>query len=805
MKKIINRLFLAMMLSMSLLAACTTEEDAPAPNFPEKVSRIVNIDEEGGNIVTLSISPNQDWVVSIPSSASDYWAILDNEQQVLSTGGPAGNYDVRIICLAAEADLDSHTVDVSMRMGGETRVIATITLAEGEAVFNVYQANIVTDDESGYRHFEAAGETDDFNYVYPAAPLAEGTGVEMLWNQARNGYVSYIKVEANFNWTPDDLGGLVLTSIENNNSNARYRELEIFCSAVNYPAEGNVSYTMKLTSSENPNLSIPVSVPPFEPVLEVGVTVPNDDRSDFMTPDNEDDEYNWVFEDYAASVDMLWRPSVSATEVDAYILVRTNFGFTIADDDKPEWLAIDEPRVIEETSNDYVTETVYHVSVSSENINLQGDAGDFSIMLGDIELGSYNVNYGSMEHKFYVSNVQTFEFDGNGRYSPSTTIGSGSTDAELEIFSTDAVEDLEVHAFSVTNGVYEEMTDDSWIGTAVSLDDNSVGKINTYVATVTTQPNAGAYRQGVVVILPSSVSEGLPSGDLGDVLFENNEIKAEYAGYLVANVRQSEQSADTGIISPIDPDLWKYEMSRFDVLAEDPSGNGLEYAYKITYAAAAAQDEVLNSGRGSVFEVDGRISFRAETTDGTEWVLDETSWLKVEEDENGNYYITMEPYGIEDTELYVFVLDRDGNELAVIDCVYDTQAQITDENIEFYRTQPEGFTLSKLQNGSSEIPSGMGAAAYWLLEYSGTADASVALQGLPQEISSFMVNPWGITWLDVIYTSGLCQIDFNLSEWTEGSTECYINFHNSDNMLPVCIICRATGLGSQTEGDGSAE
>ena len=167
MKKTINRLFLAMMLSMSLLAACTTEEDAPAPNFPEKVSRIVNIDEEGGNIVTLSISPNQDWVVSIPSSASDYWAILDNEQQVLSTGGPAGDYDVRIICLAAEADLDSHTVDVSMRMGGETRVIATITLAEGDAVFNVYQANIVTDDESGYRHFEAAGETDDFNYVYP--------------------------------------------------------------------------------------------------------------------------------------------------------------------------------------------------------------------------------------------------------------------------------------------------------------------------------------------------------------------------------------------------------------------------------------------------------------------------------------------------------------------------------------------------------------------------------------------------------------------------------------------------------------
>ena len=148
MKKIINRLFLAMMLSMSLLAACTTEEDAPAPNFPEKVSRIVNIDEEGGNIVTLSISPNQDWVVSIPSSASDYWAILDNEQQVLSTGGPAGNYDVRIICLAAEADLDSHTVDVSMRMGGETRVIATITLAEGDAVFNVYQANPDSDTSS---------------------------------------------------------------------------------------------------------------------------------------------------------------------------------------------------------------------------------------------------------------------------------------------------------------------------------------------------------------------------------------------------------------------------------------------------------------------------------------------------------------------------------------------------------------------------------------------------------------------------------------------------------------------------------
>ena len=442
MKKTINRLFLAMMLPMSLLAACTTEEDAPAPNFPEKVSRIVNIDEEGGNIVTLSISPNQDWVVSIPSSASDYWAILDNEQQVLSTGGPAGNYDVRIICLAAEADLDSHTVDVSMRMGGETRVIATITLAEGDAVFNVYQANIVTDDESGYRHFEAAGETDDFNYVYPAAPLAEDDMVEMLWNQTRNGYVSYIKVEANFNWSPDDLGGLVLTSIENNNSDARFRELEVFCPSVNYPGADNVSYTMKLTSAENPDLSIQVSVPPFEPVLEVGVTIPNDGRTDFLTSEDEDDIYNWLFEDYSASVDMLWRPSVSATEVDAYVLLKTNFTFSIANTGS-EWLVVDEPRVIEETSNDFVTETVYHVSVPSDDIVLEGGTGAFSINLGEIVLGSYNVNYGSMEHKFYVSNVQTFEFDGNGRYSPSTTGGSMTgAEAEVEFVSTDDADAL---------------------------------------------------------------------------------------------------------------------------------------------------------------------------------------------------------------------------------------------------------------------------------------------------------------------------------------------------------------------------
>ena len=290
MKKLAQRLLPVTLLLAALVTACTTDEGTPAPNFPDPVEDFV----EPNSTYTLHLSPNQEWMVSIPSTASDFWGIRNGEQISYSIGGPAGDVTVEIVCLAEMNDLADHEVEVSMRMGGETRVIATLTLSRGEALLNIVPAKIA-EDSDGHEYFQTPAESTGFLYEY-GDPLAAGAAVPMLWDATRNGYVSYIRVESNFSYgTNIETAGLRLTELQSPSASGRYSEYEVFCSQVNL-GETPVSYSFDITSEVEglEEVAVSVNAPQFVPVLEVRATVPDGDNN-FQTPAGDDSPYNWLY------------------------------------------------------------------------------------------------------------------------------------------------------------------------------------------------------------------------------------------------------------------------------------------------------------------------------------------------------------------------------------------------------------------------------------------------------------------------------------------------------------------------------
>lgn len=815
MKKVFIAVISMMAVAVLLPAACTKTEEAPEPNFPEARTLWIDLDE--GNTVTLSLNPNQAWTVSIPASSSDYWAIQNGAQRTLSIGGAAGNVAVQIVCLASEQDLEDHSVEVSMKMNGESRVIATITLAAGEPVFNVRPAEIMPADVDGYETFVTAEAGSGFNYEY-SEPLEGDSPVKMLWNRQRNGYVAYIQVESNFSWSPENLGGLSLTELDNTNRDPRFRELEIFCKELNYPSDAARIYTLSLTSGVESfsSISIPVSVPVFTPVLKVRKAVTDETGRNFEIPEGTDSPYSWLFDETdlaqtSGTVDLIWRPEASTTEVDSYILVRSNFSFTIEGED---WLTVDEPTVVEEMSNDYETESVYHLSVDSEGLETldpDGDNGEFTIVSGPYSSGKFSLSTPDVTGVFYVENAPLFEFDGAGKYTPSTTGGTTT--------STKATVDITSYGMPVLmefvlgeNGKYTaDQNAGGWIESSIEQKVGSAGVLLQYTVTVNVQPQPedGQYRQGALMVFPESVYKSLPSSDPASVLFdENGNVRAEYSSYLAANIKQEEYRVDTGIISPVDEDYWLYENAKFEVLSEDPTGNGIGNCYKITYASPVEDGTILNSGGSLQIDVAARISeIRAVNAAGEPVTLDSSYWLQIHEvemvygDEIGTHYITMAPYGVEDPELYLIFVDNNGNNISVIQCVYDSSAQISGISLSLAQAY-DGITLAGLPVGSPDIPDGMGAGSYWLMEYDGVSESvSVNISGIPMDVTSITVNPWGISWLKAsLNTGGRCTFNIDMSAYSDGqATESYVLFYDSDNMIPVCIICR---IPSDSAGNG---
>ena len=804
MKKLSERLLAVAAFSVLLLAACTPEEGTVEPNFPAPVEDWV----EPNSSYTLHISPNQPWVVSIPSEASDYWAIVDGQQHVLSVRGNAGtDLTVEIICLATEQDLAKHTVEVSMEMGGQTQVIAKLGLASMNSLLHIRPAVIAREEGNpDHQYFQTPTTETGFTYDYVQDTLATDETLPMLWNAARNGYVSYIQVESNFSYGTSVESGVRITEIQSPSSSSRYSEYEVFCSAVNLASGANTDHFFTITTDATEtygDIRVTLSLPQFVPVLEVRQAVVDGDN--FQIPEGDDSPYQWVYdtnplvpadEAEPSTIAMIWRPTAVIEEVDSYILVRSNFSFTpVAGDD---WLSISEGTVVEETSDTYETETYYRVYVASTDLDITGGNTTLKINFGgsgdDIYSETFNVFSPNVSDAFYVTTVPSFSFDASGEYIQEEM--TSGTSAQTEVTSASAVHVVE---FSLDNGNYVEDAEGEagWINSE-SRAVSSTG-IRETVITVNVSLNDGTARSGIIMAFPQNVWDELKGQDLSGILFSDTSngdvVASEYSRYVVANISQN---APDGLVAPYMPEWWESASSSFEMLSSDDpvygEGYDLDESYLITYTY---EDLDVNPtiGRDSEFDINFEHTTVTVLDENFQPFAADMQWIQLREGSDGRYYVEVTPElgldsGAQNETIHRtgYVIISGAENTVAIKVVYDNGGSGEDGIVlEFNNSLTSwnvGWTLTEL-HGDDMIPAGIPSC--WLLEYNGNSNISLAVfDGLPaggtwEENTDY---PWIIA---EDPQGGMCMIEIS---GAENGAEGYLRYMDAGGNYICSVVVR---------------
>lgn len=185
-KNNISGFFAALVMGSALFAASCEKpsEETPVPEFPQLIEKTV----APGESVTIPVQANMDWEISVPENGLQWFWIQDGAFQLYRLSGKAGEAEV-VIGVSATEEFDNDRVcEVTMKMGGESKVIARLVRPSKEKHLTVYAA-VVADGEVQFN------ETGD-SYLYETE---EAESVDMIWTGSE--FRLPIKVESNYNWS----------------------------------------------------------------------------------------------------------------------------------------------------------------------------------------------------------------------------------------------------------------------------------------------------------------------------------------------------------------------------------------------------------------------------------------------------------------------------------------------------------------------------------------------------------------------------------------------------------------------------
>lgn len=187
-----------------LLSSCSKDEGtdeggSATPVFPDLVTKTIL---EGESSCEVTFTPNMDWTVSIPTDDNEiveWFKLSDGVMPDYSISGKASATPVTIQVLAIKSAVfdESPVCEVSLTMGGETRVIAKVTRSNKARQFAIYASGYT--EENGFSY--EFGDTPLTKYEGSETPSTAPDGApEFQWPIGTTGFMQVIKVESNFEW-----------------------------------------------------------------------------------------------------------------------------------------------------------------------------------------------------------------------------------------------------------------------------------------------------------------------------------------------------------------------------------------------------------------------------------------------------------------------------------------------------------------------------------------------------------------------------------------------------------------------------
>lgn len=188
-----------------MLSGCTSsDEETPevtTPVFPELATLTI---PAGETFCEVTFTPNMDWTVSIPTDAetSRWFKLSDGVMESTSISGRASSepVTVQVTTIDQESFDLSPVCEVSLTMGGQTKVIAQVTRGTAAREFELYLSKYSTDEDDFIMPYEF-DETPLAKYDGTEAPTTapEGTA-ELKWPIRIGEPMQVVKGSSNFDW-----------------------------------------------------------------------------------------------------------------------------------------------------------------------------------------------------------------------------------------------------------------------------------------------------------------------------------------------------------------------------------------------------------------------------------------------------------------------------------------------------------------------------------------------------------------------------------------------------------------------------
>lgn len=177
----------AFVVGMAAMIACQKESILPV--FPEKV--ITNSDVTTTS-ESITFTANLDWELSVPQETIAFFWLEDASGNKLNKlSGKAGEVTVKI-GITDEPDFNNDiTCNVTLKMGEESKVVATYTLLKSVKEFKAF-ANVITDGNLTWN-------TTEGGFLYEEQPTTE---VTLVYNEIY-GFVMPFYFESGFNYDVD--------------------------------------------------------------------------------------------------------------------------------------------------------------------------------------------------------------------------------------------------------------------------------------------------------------------------------------------------------------------------------------------------------------------------------------------------------------------------------------------------------------------------------------------------------------------------------------------------------------------------
>lgn len=169
-----------LVLGLTAMVAC--EEDKPVVVDPVFPSEVIEQNVAASEEVEIKFEANLDWELSIPASEQNKYWLDDAGMPASKVSGKAGNQTVTVV-FSEDEYYDANVVcEVTLSMGGQSKVIAKLTRLAINRTLEVYTAKV---GEWGF--------DDEFN-------TTKAETIELTTFEGDPLYAMPVKVVANFDW-----------------------------------------------------------------------------------------------------------------------------------------------------------------------------------------------------------------------------------------------------------------------------------------------------------------------------------------------------------------------------------------------------------------------------------------------------------------------------------------------------------------------------------------------------------------------------------------------------------------------------